>query len=75
MMADQNTFLCECGRVIGRPLAQRKGDRKIPSYNAFRWDFEVGDAKQIGITCGSCRRVYEWLKPNRGAYVNVRRVK
>ena len=81
MMAHQNTFLCECGRVIGRPRAQRQGDRKIPSYGAFKWDFEVGDALQIGITCTgkgaiSCRRQYVWLKPPIGhAYVNVRKVK
>lgn len=65
MMAKQNTFLCNCGRVIGRPLADRLERR------GFRWDFVPGDWVQVGIQC-SCRKHYLWIKPQKGhPYVNV----
>jgi len=78
-MANQNTFLCECGRVIGRPLANRHPPytKETPdeSYHGLPWDFVPGDAVHRGIQCGNCRRNYEWMKPSEGApYVNVKKV-
>lgn len=83
MMAQQRTFLCECGKINTRPLASRH-PRWTPendgeSYHGLRWDFVPGDVVQVGITCNgkatSCRREYVWLKPPVGdPYVNVKRV-
>jgi len=76
MMANQNTFLCECGRVIGRPLANRHSSKPSKeSYHGLPWDFVPGDAIHKGIQCGNCRTNWEWMKPSEGApYVNVKKV-
>lgn len=82
-MAQQRTFLCECGKVNTRPLASRHPryteERSEPSYHGLRWDFVPGDVVQVGVTCNglskSCRRDYVWIKPPAGdPYVNVRKV-
>ncbi len=63
MMADQNTFLCECGRVIGRMPVKT-------SYLA--WNAEKGTPVHEGIMCGGCRLNWFYVKGG-GKYVNVRK--
>lgn len=79
MMANQNTFLCECGRVLGRPLANRhpraNSGGKEELFMGLPWEFELGDPIHRGIQCGNCRTHWEWMKPSEGAsYVNVKKV-
>jgi len=63
MMANQNTFLCECGRVIGR---MPKSAYHLP------WNAEQGDPVHRGVMCGGCR--LNWIYINGGGeYVNVKK--
>lgn len=79
MMANQNTFLCDCGRVLGRPLAHRHPRGATADGEELMmglpWDFELGDPVHRGVTCGKCRAEWTWMMPAAGAaYVNVQKV-
>ena len=82
-MAKQNSFLCECGRVLTRPLAHRNPrwtpEMSTESQFGLPWDFVPGDIVHKGVRCGgkhkSCGIEFVWLKPPSGDdYVNVRKV-
>jgi hypothetical protein len=80
MMANQNTFLCECGRIIPRSVTNRhpRGESREGEtlFMGLPWDFELGDPVHRGVQCGGCRRNWEWMKPGAGQpYVNVKQVK
>lgn len=63
-MANQNTFLCECGRIIGRM-----------SRNAsfLAWNQEEGEPVHRGVSCGGCFQNYIWRRPRSGEYVDVKK--
>lgn len=62
-MANQSTFLCECGRVIGRmPVSQVH----------LHWNAEEGTPIMRGVMCGGCRLNWIWVKGG-GKYVNVKK--
>jgi len=63
LMAKQNTFLCGCGRVIGRMLA---------SKSWLPWNQEKALPIHRGLMCGSCGQNYMWLKPKTGTFVDVK---
>lgn len=82
-MAKQNSFLCECGRILTRPLNSRSprwtDNSPEVSYHGLPWDFVPGDVVHRGVRCGgrhkSCGINYVWLKAPAGEpYVNVRKV-
>ena len=64
LMASQNTFLCECGRVIGRMLA---------SKTFLPWNQEKAKPIHRGLQCGQCGQNYLWRKPRNGEFVDVRK--
>lgn len=63
-MAIQNSFLCECGSVIGRMMVHESW---LP------WNAEKGSPVHTGIQCGKCGQNFTWVKPKDGAYVNVKK--
>jgi len=63
MMADQNSFLCECGRVIGRMYERSK---YLP------WNADAGDPRHKGVSCGGCHQNWIYL-PSKGKFVDVRK--
>jgi hypothetical protein len=63
-MAQQNSFLCECGRTIGRMYG---GSRHLP------WNAEDGEPRHKGINCGGCNLNWLYVKPKDGGYVDVRK--
>lgn len=63
-MAKQNTFLCECGRIIARM-------NKKMGY--LRWNQEKDEPVHRGIICGGCKQGYIWKKPRSGDYVDVKK--
>ena len=63
-MAIQNSFLCECGRVIGRMMVH---EAYLP------WNAPEGTPVHTGIQCGQCGQNFTWVKPKDGAYVNVKK--
>lgn len=63
MMANQNTFMCECGNIIGRMES---------SVAWLRWNGEEGDPVMKGTSCATCKQNWLWLKPlDKTRYVNV----
>lgn len=62
-MANQNTFMCECGNIIGRMKADIRW---------LRWNSPEGDPVMKGTSCGTCKQNWLWLKPLDGTpHVNV----
>lgn len=55
-MATVNTFLCNCGKNIGRPY-----DKPFDggTWGVVPWHAELGQAKLHGIKCSGCR--INWL--------------
>jgi len=62
-MARQNTFLCECGRVIGR----------MPSTMYYLpWNAEDGDPRHKGVICGGCTQHWVYVQ-TKEPYVDVKK--
>jgi hypothetical protein len=64
MMANQNTFLCECGRVLGR---------MENSYHYLAWNAPKGEPIHRGLQCGSCGLNWTYVHDKEGRYVNVQK--
>ncbi len=63
MMANQNTFLCECGRVIGR--------MPTSAYH-LPWNASEGDPVHRGVMCGACRLNWIYQKSS-SQFVDVKK--
>ena len=62
-MAIVNTFLCNCGRTIGRPINKAPADDAPPQYAGVPWHARPEDAPITGIKCGSCSTNWKFVKP------------
>lgn len=54
-MATQNTFLCECGSIVGRMQK---------SIKWLKWNSEKGDPVMKGIECAGCGQNFLWIEPS-----------
>jgi len=71
-MAIVNTFLCNCGRTIGRPADKRPEDDAPPQYAGVAWYARPVDAPVKSIRCGSCSQWWTYLPAKQGIYCEVR---
>lgn len=69
MMALVNTFLCQCGRVIGRPKDEPYNGN---GWGVVPWHAQPGQAKLHGIKCAKCRLNWLFLPSMTGKYAEVR---
>ena len=71
-MAKVNTFFCNCGKTIGRPVNVCPGPKDAPIYNVVPWHARPGDGKLRGIRCGDCGQWWTYKEPKQWtAYADV----
>ena len=74
MMAIVNTFLCNCGRTIGRPGNVAPGKDDPPRYGGVAWHARSQDAPMKAIRCGDCKQWWTFTKPKvHKAYADVKK--
>ena len=67
-MAKVNTFLCNCGRNLGRPKDEPHQNN---AWGVVPWHAEVGQAKLHGIKCGTCRQNWTFAPSIGGPWAEV----
>lgn len=67
-MALVNTFLCECGRMIGRPKDEPYEGH---GWGVVSWHAEEGQAVLHGVKCTKCRLNWTFKPSLAGPFAEV----